>query len=137
MAVKGAGNVTVTYNSNALTDYINTANISSSIAELDTTDLGSTAMEYIPGLADWTCTVDIVKWDSTIDGYVMPDLVSAPSTLRTLSVVFTDASSNTVTYTWTSNAFITSGEIGGNATETVGITGITFRCVGAPTRTVA
>ena len=136
MAVKGAGNVTVTYNSNALTNYINTASISASIAELDTTDFGSTAMEYIPGLADWTCSVEVTNWDSTVDGYIMPDIVT-PGTLRTLSVVFTDASSNTVTYTWTDNAFLTSGDIGGDATAQIGISGITIRCLGAPVRTVA
>ena len=135
MATKGAGSVTVTYNSNDITSYINTANISASIAELDTTDFGSTAMEYIPGLADWTCSVDVTNWDSTVDGYLMPDLVS-PGTLRTLAVVFDDGT-NTVTYTWTSNCFIQSGEIGGEATGLVGISGITFRCLGAPARAVA
>lgn len=135
MATKGAGSVTVTYNSNALTNYINTANISASIAELDTTDFGSSAMEYIPGLADWTCSVDVTNWDSTVDGYLMPDLVS-PGTLRTLAVAFDDGST-TVTYTWTSNCFIQAGEIGGEATGLVGISGITFRCLGAPSRTTA
>lgn len=133
--VKGAGAVTVTYNSNALTDYINTASIAASIAELDTTDLGSTAMEYIPGLADWTCTVEVTKWDTTVDGYLMPDLVS-PGTLRTLVVAIDDGSA-TATYTWTSTAFIQAGTLGGEATGLVGISGITFRCIGAPSRSVA
>jgi hypothetical protein len=135
MAVKGAGNITVTYNSNAITDYINTANIAASISELDTTDLGSTAMEYIPGLADWTCSVEVTKWDATVDGYLMPDIVS-PGTLRTLVVTFNDDTS-TVTYTWTSNAFITAGTLGGGPNEVIGLTGLTFRCVGAPSRAVS
>jgi len=135
MAVKAAGNVTVTYNANNITAYVDSGSIAASIAELDTTDLASTAMEYIPGLADWTYSTNVKNWDSTIDGYIMPDLVT-PGTLRTLVIAYTDASSNTVTYTWTTNAFITAGELGGEATGLVGISGLNFRCVGAPGRVV-
>lgn len=135
MAVKAAGNVTVTYNSNALTAYVDSGAIAASIAELDTTDLASTAMEYIPGLADWTYTTNVKNWNSTVDGYIMPDIVT-PGTLRTLVVAFTDESDATVTYTWTANCFITAGELGGEATGLVGISGLTFRCIGAPNRAV-
>lgn len=134
-AVKAAGNVTVTYNSNDITAYCDTAEIAASISELDTTDLASTAMEYIPGLADWTASLNVGNWDSTVDGYLSPDVVS-PGTLRTLVVAFDDGSSE-VTYTWTSNAFITGLTIGGSAADKIGMSGVSIRCNGAPTRAVA
>ena len=134
-AVKAAGNVTVTYNSNDITSYCDTTEIAVSIAELDTTNLASTAMTYIPGLADWTVSLNVSNWDSTIDGYLSPDVV-APGTLRTLVVAFDDGSSE-ATYTWTANAFITGLTIGGGAADKIGMSGLSIRCNGAPTRTVA
>jgi len=134
--VKAAGNVSVTYNTVDISQYVDSGSIAASIAELDTTDLASTAMEYIPGLADWTYTTNVVNYDSTIDTAIMVDVVTPPSTLRTLVVVFTDAAANTVTYTWTTSCFITSGELGGEASGLVGIS-LTFRCNGAPGRVVA
>jgi len=134
MPVKGAGSVTITWNSNNITSYVNTASIAGQIAELDTTDFGSSAMEYIPGLADWTANLEIRNWDSTVDGYLMPDLLAG--TVRTFVIAFNDGT-NTVTYTWTSNAFMTAGTLGGSASELVSLTGVTVRCNGAPTRSVA
>ena len=130
--VKAAGNVTVTYNSNEITAYLNDAQLQATIAELETTDLASTAMEYIPGFADWTCDLPFAHWDSTLDGYLYAD-VTSPGTLRTAVISFTDSGDTTVSYTWTSNAFITNYTIGGGATAVLG--GSTaLRLVGAPNR---
>lgn len=134
-AVKAAGKVTVTYNSNALTNYCNTAEIAAAIAELDTTNLGSTAMTYIPGLADWTINLT-GNWDATIDGFLMPDVVTPPTTLRTCVVTVNDGTT-TATYTWTTSAFVTGITIGGASTEKVGLSGVSIRCSGAPTRTTS
>lgn len=137
MAVKSAGKVTVTYDSVNITAYTNTAAIAASIAELDTTDLASTAMEYIPGLADWTCSLEVNNYVAAIDTAIMEDLVTPPTTLKTLVVVFTDAAAATVTYTWTTSCFPTGGTVGGEATGLTGISGVVIRCNGAPNRAVA
>ena len=135
--VKAAGHVTVTYNTVDITQYIDGASIAASIAELDTTDLASTAMEYIPGLADWTISLNVNNYVSAVDTAIMVDLVTPPSTLRTVVVVVTDAAAATATYTWTTSCFLTGGEIGGEASGLVGISGVNIRCNGAPGRVVA
>jgi len=132
-AVKGAGSVTVTYNSNNITAYVNSASIAASIAELDTTDLASTAMEYIPGLADFTVSLEAPNWDATLDGYIMPDLLTPAQ--RTLAIAYSDGT-NTVTYTWTSTAFLTAGTLSAEATGLVSLSGISIRGNGAPGRAV-
>jgi hypothetical protein len=133
-AVKGAGSVTVTYNSNNITAYVNSAAIAASIAELDTTDLASTAMEYIPGLADFTVSLEAPNWDATLDGYIMPDLLTPAQ--RTLAIAYSDGT-NTVTYTWTSASFLTAGTLSAEATGLVSLSGISIRGNGAPSRAVS
>ena len=133
-ATKAAGNVTVTYNSNDISAYVNSAQIEADIAELDTTNMSSTAMESIPGLANWSFTASIPVWDSTLDGYLAPDAVTP--TQRTLAVAYTDSGSNTVTYTWTSNCAISSASIGGSADGLI-TSDYSFQCSGAPGRVVS
>jgi hypothetical protein len=137
MAVKAAGNVSVTYDSVDITQYVNTASIAASIAELDTTDLASTAMSYIPGLADWTCALEINNYVAAADTAIMEDLETPPTTLKTLEVEFTDAADATVTYTWTTSCFPTGGTVGGDASGLITISGVVIRCNGAPSRAVA
>lgn len=98
---KVAGNVTVTYNSNALTNYLNTSSINAVVNVIDTTDFGdSNATTSIAGLSDWNVPIG-GPWDSVLDGYLAPDLIAPPTTLRTLVIVI-----DTVTFTVTTNAFI-------------------------------
>lgn len=104
MAVKTRGNVTVTYNSNALTNYLNTTSVEAIVNEIETTHFGSSGAEKIAGTGNWTVNVG-GDWSSTLNGYLSPDAVSPPSTLRTLVVVI-GASGAQATYTWTTNAFI-------------------------------
>ena len=53
MAVKGQGNTTVTYNSNALTNYCNQADLSATIEDLETTHFGSTGRYWYLGDLTW------------------------------------------------------------------------------------
>lgn len=108
-ATKGAGNATVTYNSNALTNYVNSTDLQNLIAELDGTHLGSTAMSSDAGLVKHTLQIG-GDWSATLDGYLAPD--SRTGTKRTTVVTFTDSGSNTVTETWTA-----SGDVGGFITN--------------------
>ena len=134
MAVKGMGNFTLTYNSNALTNFCNQADLSATIEDLETTHFGSTGRESIAGIATWAISMG-GDFDSVIDGYLGPDAV-ATGTKRTAAIAFKDNGNVTVTYTWTTNA-----EIGDyNITSTP--TGksewsATLRLSGAPTRTSA
>ena len=67
----------------------------------------------------------------------MVDLITPPSTLRTVIVVVTDAAGAIATYTWTTSCFLTGGEIGGEASGLVGISGVNIRCNGAPGRVLS
>lgn len=131
-AVKGPGNITVTYNSQNITAWCDTAEIAATIAELETTSLTSTAQTFIPGLGNWTFNFSIIAWDATIDGYLMPDVIAPVA--RTLAIAVTDSTPTTKTYTWTTNAFIT------GITITAAANGLisgkpAIRCSGIPTRT--
>lgn len=107
-ATKGAGNSTVTYNSNALTNYVNDVSLQNTIKELESTHLGSTAESADPGLASFSLQIG-GDWNSTLDGYLGPD--SLTGTKRTTVITFT-ANGATVTYTWTA-----SGDVGGFITN--------------------
>lgn len=132
-ATKGAGNVTVTWNSTNITAYCDTAGFTATFAELDTTNLASTGMAFIPGLGDFTIEINPKLWDATIDGILMADMLSG--TARAVSLNFDDGT-NDVTYAWAS-AYVMGGGVSSNATEMIGITGLSIRCNGAPTRTPA
>lgn len=100
--LKTAGNVTVVFNSNALTNYLNTSSLDAVVNQIETTDFGdSNATTSIAGLGTWTITLG-GPWDSVLDGYIAPDMISPPTTLRTL--VYTVGG---VIYTWTTNTFFT------------------------------
>lgn len=130
-AVPGAGHATLTYNSNNITAYVDQIELQAAVAELEQTNLGSSAQEFVPGLPNWNGTFNITKWDKTIDGYLAPDVITP--TLRTVVLTFTDSASQTVTYTWTANAFITGYNIAAAATGKVE-SGPTIRFSGNPSR---
>lgn len=106
-ATKGAGNATVTYNSNALTAYVNSVDLQNTIAELEATNLGSTGEESDPGLVNSTLNLG-GDWHPTLDGYLGPD--SLTGTKRTVVITFT-VGGTTVTWTWTSKAYITNYKV--------------------------
>lgn len=131
-ATKGAGNSTVTYNSNALTNYTNSVDLQATIAELEATHLGSTGQEADPGLGSYQLQIG-GDWNPTIDGYLGPD--SLAGTKRTAAIAFTSGGS-TVTYTWTSQAFITNYTVSTSATGKLEWKA-TLRLSGVGTRSVA
>lgn len=125
---KVAGNVTVTYNSNALTAYLNQTSLNAVVNAIDTTDFSSTGTESIAGLPTWSVAVG-GHWDATLDGYLGPDAVTPPTTLRTLAVGV-----DSVTYTWTTTAFIGDYTIDASS-PSEGITWSgTLTCSGVPAR---
>lgn len=107
-ALKGAGNATVTYNSNGLTNFVNSADLQNVIAELESTHLGSTAQSADAGLVSSALNIG-GDWNSTIDGYLGPD--SLAGTKRT-TVIVIGPSGSQVTWTWTA-----SGDVGGFITN--------------------
>lgn len=130
-AVKSESNVAVTYNSNAITAYCNSADLQAAIDRLEVTDLASTGKEYITGVGEWTISLG-GYWDSTLDGYLAPDAVT-PGTKRTGVIAFTDSGDTTVTYTWTSNAEIQDYQITSAVGGAIEFTA-TLALSGAPTR---
>ena len=130
---KAQGNVTCTYNSNALTAYINQADTQSTLAQIDVTTLGDTGKVNIVDAAEWQISLG-GPWHPTLDGYLAPDAVT-PGTKRTAVISYTNGTS-TVSFTWTSNAEIGNYQIqaapGGAITWSA-----TLTLSGAPTRAVA
>ncbi len=131
--IKAAGHVIPTYNSNALTAFVNTASLAAALSQIDVTDFASTANEFITGFSDWTTPLG-GQWDPALDAFLAPDAVT-PGTKRTFSIAFDDGTT-TVTYTWTTNAEIENYTVDASSpTE-----GITWSCdlklSGAPVRAV-
>lgn len=128
MAIKAAGNITVSYNSNALAGYLNDVSIEAIVKELITTVMTDTGETKIPGISNWTINIG-GPWSATLSGYLAPDAISPPATLRTLVIVY-----GGVTLTWTTNAFIGNfKESFSNPTELATWTG-QLAVSGVPTR---
>jgi len=104
MATKVEGNVTVTYDGNAITDYCNSADLAAALDKLESTNFGSSAKEYVTGFTEWTISLG-GQWSSTLDGYLGPDAVSPPGTQVTTAIAYTEGGT-TVTYTWTTSSSI-------------------------------
>lgn len=129
MARKGAGNYTVTYNSNNITAYVSQADLEATVAELEATVLTSTGEQYDPGLSSWTLSLT-TDWQKALDDILAPDVITPAK--RTVVVTVT-GDSGTVTYTWTTNGFITGYPITAPATGKLTATP-TLRLSGIPVR---
>jgi hypothetical protein len=129
MALKGAGNVTVTYNAQPITQYLNTADLTNTIAELEATVLTATADQTVAGLGSYQLKID-GDWSKAIDDILGPD--SLTGVLRTVVLTYGPAGA-IVTYTWTTNGFLTSYNINVQAKDKIVLSG-TLRLNGAPTR---
>lgn len=107
-ATKGAGNSTVTYNGSAITNYINSADLTNAIKELESTHLGSTAETADAGLVSSGLQLS-GDWAHALDTILGPD--SLTGTKRTTVITFASGGT-TITYTWTA-----SGDVGGFITN--------------------
>ena len=130
---KSQGNTTVTYVTTEITDFVNQADMSSTLAKIDVTRLGDTGKVNIVDAAEWSINIG-GPWHPTLDGFLAPDAVT-PGTKRTAVIAYTNGAS-TVTYTWTANAEVGNWNItsapGGAITWSA-----TLTLSGAPVRTVA
>ena len=131
MAIRGAGNVTVTYNSQNVTAYINEFELQQTVDELEQTSLASTVMEYRPSIANYSLSLN-GDWALAADNIFGPDIVSP--TTRACSIQIEDGASS-VTYAWTVG-FLTGFSISGSATDKI-THAPEIRLSGPPTRTVA
>jgi hypothetical protein len=128
-ARKSAGNITVTYNSNNVTAYVNQAQLNSTAAELEATTLTSTGQQFDPGLSEWSLDLT-TDWEKAMDDIFGPDAITP--TKRTVVITVT-GSGGTVTYTWTTNGFVTGYNIGAQATGKL-TSAPKLRLSGIPTR---
>jgi len=131
MGVKGPKNCTFTLNAVNLTAYVEQVDLNMTVAELETTNLDSSAQEFIPGLPSYDVSIGVTRWDKVVDDVLGP-LMIAPAKV-TAAIAFRDASGDTVTYTWTSEAFVTGYGISAAATGKVA-SSPTLRLSGIPTR---
>lgn len=129
MPIKSLTNCLVDYNSNSLEEHLNQASLQAIVSAINTTVLSSTTGTKIPGLADWTVNVGGL-WSPTLHGYLNPDVVTPPSTMRTL-VVTLGESGSTVVYTWTSNSFISDYQVTIDPTNAIVWSGV-LSVSGAP-----
>ena len=130
---KAQGNTTVTYGTTEITDFVNQADMSSTLAQIDVTTLGDTGKVNIVDAAEWSINIG-GPWHPTLDALLAVDVIT-PGTKRNAVVTYSNGTS-TVTYTWTANAEVGSYSI----TPTAGgaITwSATLTLSGAPVRTVA
>lgn len=134
---KAQGNTTVSYNSNALTNYVNQSDLQSTLAQIEVTTLGDSGKVNIVDAAEWSIAIG-GPWHPTLDGYLAPDAVT-PGTKRTAVIAYSNGSS-TVTYTWTASGTV-GAEIGDYQIQAAPGAAITWSATltlsGAPTRTVA
>lgn len=126
---KSAGNVVIVYGGDTLTNYLNTTSLNAVVNQIDTTDFGdSNATTSIAGLSDWEVPIG-GPWDAALDAFLAPDVITPPTTLNTLVVTI-----DTVTFTWTTNTFLTGYTINASAPSD-GITwSATIKGSGAPVR---
>jgi len=117
MGVRGPKNYSLTVNSVNLTPYVDEVDLQMAVAELEETNLDSSAQEFIPGLANYQADINVTKWDLVVDNVLGP-LMLTPA-MVTAVIAIEDASGDTVTYTWTNNAFATGYNIAGSATGKV------------------
>jgi len=130
MAVRGAGNTVVTYNSQNITAYLNSAELAAAVDELESTNLASTVMEYAPSLANYTLSLE-GDWSKALDDILGVDALTP--TRRACSIKVTDETGAWAQYAWT-QAFITGYNISIGSTEKVSHSP-TLRLSGTPTRT--
>lgn len=130
MAVRGAGNAVVTYNSQNITAYINSVELSATIQELEATDLASTVAEYSPSLAEYSLSLG-GDWAQALDNILGVDAV-AP-TVRPCVIKFTDETGAWVQYSW-AVSFISGFSISASATGKIEHSP-SIRLSGTPTRT--
>lgn len=108
MPVKSNPNITLTYNSNNITAYCDSATMDATVEAIEATNLASAATVTTPG--DTTYSYEIGgDWDKALDDIMGPDAID-PSTLRTF-VAAIGESGSVATYTWTSGAFISNYKI--------------------------
>lgn len=130
MAVRGAGNITVTYNSVNITPYINTVELTAAVDELEATDLASTVAEYSPSLANYSLSLG-GDWVQALDNVLGIDALTP--IVRPCIVKITDENGAWAQYSWTT-AFITGFSISASATGKIEHSP-SLRLSGTPTRT--
>lgn len=132
-ARKGRGNTTVTFNSTAITNYCNKAGLKAAVDRIETTHFGSTAGETIAG--DTTYSIPLAgDWDVALSSVLAPEVITT-GTKRTAVIAFV-GSTQTETWTWTSNAEVQDYSIDSGAGDKI-TWSATLSLSGAPTRTVA
>lgn len=132
-ARKGRGNTTVSFNSTALTNFCNSAELAMTVDRLESTHFGSTAAESIAGDSSYSIKLE-GDWDTALDTVLGPEAITT-GTKRTAVIAFV-GSTTTATYTWTSNAEIQDYTISSGVSDKITFSA-TLVLSGAPTRSVA
>lgn len=133
--IRAMSNVIVTYNAQDITGACNSAQLASTVNEIETTTLASTGKETTPGQTEWRIECN-GPWSKALDDILGPDVVTPPATKRNASIQFGPLT-NRVTYTWTAAAFVSGYNVdASNPSESLNWNG-TLVLSGAPVRTTA
>lgn len=115
MPVKSNPNIVLTYNSNNITAYCDSATMDATVEAIEVTNLASAATATSPG--DTTYSYDIGgSWDLALDAIMGPDAIAPPATLRTF-VAAIGASGSVATYTWTTGAYVSNYNVQATAAD--------------------
>ena len=111
----------------SISGYLNSAELSQTVDELESTTFGDSDKEYIPGLKDRSFSFD-GDWDQTIDGILAPLFGVGGK-----SLVFGPAGNATGAVKYTCGAWLQDYPISSSVGDKVGLSG-TIRLTGAVTR---
>lgn len=137
MPVKTLSNISVTYNSQNISAYLNSASLEIIKDAIDTTNLASTAKETLPAGPGFSVPVGGF-WAQALDAILGADASATSDTLRALVVVI-GASGSQATYTRTASgnygAFVSDYKV--DASDPLGVItwSATLSVSGAMTRT--
>ena len=130
---KAQGNTTVTYVATAITNYINQADLASTLQQIDVTTLGDTGKANIVDAAEWSINIG-GPWHPTLDALIAVDAVT-PGTKRNAVITYSNGT-NSVIYTWTANAEVGNWNITSAPGAAISWTA-TLTLSGAPVRTTS
>jgi len=124
----------VTVNSVAVSQYVDSVEINSSVDDVDVTGMGATAREHLPGLRDDEIVVNFLQSFPELDGTLWPLLENA--TEFPVVIKPTSGSVSSSNPSFTASCFLLeysplSGSVGERSE-----TSVTFTCNGAVTRAI-
>ena len=91
--------VFVSYDNHDITEWAHSASLDAAITNINVNDFASVATESIAGMPKWRIVLQGF-YDSTIDGYLLPEVIAATGEPKTAAIRFRDRANHEVEYKW-------------------------------------